>query len=121
MTPLLPIVFRGRLCAAATRDHFYLAPHVEVLEDDHPDRLFVSLMCCHARDVLIGCAPGPYGDDHAALSVRNALIDDDDFGRWHQCDDAVLAERYGVPLDQIHAKRLDMQRMERVLRSERHG
>ena len=51
---LVPVMFRRRLAAAATRDRFYLAPHLEPLEEDHPDRLFVSLMCCHARDVLIG-------------------------------------------------------------------
>src|SRR5690349_8174939 len=119
---LVPVMFRRRLAAAATRDRFYLAPHLEPLEEDHPDRLFVSLMCCHARDVLIGRAPGPYSDVAAELVVRSALIDDDDFRLCQQWDDAWLAERYAVPLDQIARKRFDLHRPERVInRSGRRG
>jgi hypothetical protein len=115
MSPsLLPVMFRGRLAAAATRDRFYLAPHLEPLEEDHPDRFFVSLMCCHARDVLTGAAPGPYSDAAAELAVRIALVDDSDFRLYQQWDDAWLAERYAVPLDQIAHKRHDLQRAERI-------
>src|SRR4051794_29365506 len=111
---LQPVMFRRRLAAAATRDRFFLAPHLEPLEEDHPDRFFVSLMCCHARDVLIGAAPAPYADAHAELYVRSVLIDDRDFEFRQHWDDALLAERYAVPLDQIQHKRRDLQRAERV-------
>ena len=111
---LQPVIFRRRLAAAATRDRFYLAPHLEPLEEDHPDRFFVSLMCCHARDVLIGAAPAPYADAHAELYVRSVLIDDGDFAHCQHWNDALLAERYAVPLDQIPQKRRDLQRAERI-------
>lgn len=111
MTPnLQPIVFRGRLAAAASTSRFFLAPHIEALEDDHPDRLFVSVMCFHAREVIIGRAPAPYQDADAELAARRALIHDQDFRVCWQYDDAELAERYVVPLEQIAAKRDDLQR-----------
>lgn len=105
---LQPIGFRGRLAASASIDRFFLAPHIEVLEDDHPDRRFVSLMCWYARDVLTGLAPGPYNDRAAEFCVRSFLIDDDDFALHWRFDDALLAERYAVPLDQVTQKRLEL-------------
>jgi hypothetical protein len=110
MTPnLQPIVFRGRLAAAATTDRFLLAPHIEALEDDHPDRLFVSVMCFHAREVITGRAPVPYTDADAELAARRSLIHDHAFSACWDCDDAILAEQFVVPLDQIAAKRVDLQ------------
>jgi hypothetical protein len=107
MTPnLQPVVFRGRLAAAATENRFFLAPHIEVLEDDHPERLFVSVMCFHARDIIVGRAAQPYSDANAELAARRALIDEDDFRECWHLDDATLAERYVVPLEQISAKRI---------------
>ena len=111
---LQPISFRGRLAAAAAADRFYLAQHIEALEPDHPDRVFVSLMCCFARDVLTGAVAGPYGADAAELAVRSMLIDERDFAAHRQEPDAVLAERYAVPLDQIAQKRLDLQRSDHL-------
>ena len=108
---LQPVTFRGRLAAAATPDRFYLAPHIEVLEADHPDRVFVSLMCCHARDVLVGIVNGPYDTGLAELTVRTTLIDDREFGTRLNDSDAALAERYAVPLDQIAEKRRDLDRL----------
>lgn len=112
---LQPIVFRRRLAAAASPDRFYLNTHVEALEAEHPDRLFVSFMCCYARDVIEGTLPGPYTDDHAELYARCALVPDDDFRRCQRLSDADLAERYGVPLDQIEPKRRDLIRPERIV------
>lgn len=105
---LQPVAFRDRLAAAATRDRFYLASHIDVLEDDHPDRRFVSLMCWYARDVLTGVAPGPYSDSLAEFCVRAFLVDDHDFAAVRHCEDAILAEHFAVPLDQVAKKRLDL-------------
>ena len=111
MTPnLQPVMYRGRLAAAAGTNRFFLAPHILTLEDDHPDRLFVSVMCFHAREVITGRAPAPYTDLDAELAARRALIHDEDFCACWQSDDATLAERYVVPLDQVAAKRVDLQR-----------
>jgi hypothetical protein len=118
MTPnLQPVVFRGRLAAAAATDHFVLAPHIEVLELDHPERLFVSVMCFHARDVLIGRSPGPYRHAAAEMAARSTLIDAHDFQSIEHWPDAELAERYHVPLDQVDAMRRDLALPERVLPS----
>lgn len=113
---LQPVVFRRRLAAAASKDRFFLAPHLDALEQDHPDRVFVSLMCWYAREVMVGGVPGPYSDSAAELTVRDALIDDEDFVACSAWDDAMLAERYAVPLDQIPHKRSDLQRGERLQR-----
>ena len=71
-------------------------------------------MCFHAADVLTGRCPGPCRDDTAELAARMALIDEADFAAAQRHDDAVLAEHYGAPLDQIRARRRDLQRVERV-------
>lgn len=109
-----PIVFRGRMSAAAGDGYFYLAPHLEALEPDHPDRLFVSMMCFYARDVLTGQTPGPYRDDRAEMAARSTLMNDGDFARAAFLGDADIAEMFGVPLDQVVAKRADLGRPERV-------
>lgn len=111
---LQPVVFRGRLAAAAGASQYFLAPHIEALEQDHPDRLFVSVMTFHASDVLTGRHPGPYSDETAELVARSALIADRDFATEWDLSDADLAERYMVPLDQVQEKRRDLERPERV-------
>jgi hypothetical protein len=110
---LQPIVYRGRLAAAAGTDRFFLAPHIEALQDDHPDRHFVSLMCCFARDVMVGATTGPYHAAAAELAVRSALVDDHAFAALSAWDDSDLAEHFGLPLDQVGAKRRDLRRPER--------
>ncbi|MEJ7891465.1 MAG: hypothetical protein WKF94_02360 [Solirubrobacteraceae bacterium] len=111
---LLPVVFRGRFAALAGDNRFYLAPHVEVLEGDHPDRVFVSVMCFHARDVPVGRAHGPYRDDFAEQVARSSLMADREFGRVANLGNADLAELFSVPLEQVAAKRSDLVRPERV-------
>jgi hypothetical protein len=114
MATLTPIVFRNRLAAAASEEHFFLADHIDVLETDHPHRSFVELMCCYAGTLLRGELPGPYADADAELCVRNVLMPDQEFvGHWYERD-ADLAERFAVPLDQVRKKRLDLHRAERV-------
>ena len=107
---LQTVTFRGRLAAAASPDRYFLNAHVEALEDDHPDRLFVSFMCCYARDVMDGLLPGPYSDELAELYARHVLVPDEDFVFHQHLGDADLAERYGLPLDQVHSKRTDITR-----------
>ena len=111
---LQPVLYRGRLAAAAGTDRFFLAPRIETLEEDHPDRQFVSLMCCFARDVMVGATPGLYDDAAAELAVRSALVDDGAFAALSAWDDSDLAEHFGLPLDQVRAKRRDLCRPERV-------
>lgn len=109
-----PVMFRGRLAAVAGEGCFYLAPHLEALEDDHPERIFVSVMCFYARDVLTGRAPQPYRDDLAEMATRSALIDDRGFASAASFSDSDLAEMFTVPLDQVAAKRVDLARPERL-------
>lgn len=49
------IVHRGRLAAlAGERVHY--APHIEVLEPDHPERRFVAAPCLYSHAVDTGRA-----------------------------------------------------------------
>ena len=113
---LQPIVFRGRLAAAASRQRFFLAPHVEALEPEHPDRVFVSLLCCYARDVLEGTIGVPYSDADAAYAVRLFLMPDDQFAHYAHLADADVAEYFAVPLDQVVNRRADLDRADHLAR-----
>ena len=104
------IVYRDEVvgCAGATR--FYPAPRVAALPDDDPVRPFVSLMAVFARQVREGAAPGPYTHERAELYARLVLIDDDEFRMLaaNRLDDRLLAGHFGVPLEQVAAKREDL-------------
>ena len=103
------ITHRGRVAAFAEGSDVLLAPHVSVLEEDHPERRFVSWMCIHSCDVDEGNLPGPYTDQAAAAAARVALMPDAGFavgaGRLF---DHELAELFAVPLDQVAIRRAEL-------------
>jgi hypothetical protein len=98
------VIWRG--CAAATvdLDETRLAPQIEVLEGDHPDRRFVCAMCLYAYEVLTGVIPGAYDQECAERYARTFLAPD-----WAFSDptwpDVAIAELYAIPLDQVEAGR----------------
>ena len=67
-------------------------------------------MCVFAERVNTGELPGPYSDHRAELYARSALIDDNEFLRadGEGVSDEALAERFNVPVEQIAAKRRDL-------------
>jgi hypothetical protein len=98
------VIWRGRAAATVDLDETRLAPQIEVLEVDHPDRRFVCAMCLYAYEVLTGVIPGAYNQDCAERYARTFLAPD-----WAFCDPtwphAAVAEMYAIPLDQVAAGR----------------
>jgi hypothetical protein len=95
-----PIRFRGRLAALAG-EVVAFAPHIGVLECDHPERRFVSAMSVYACEVEQGLRPAPYDREEAGRYARALLMPADEFGQVAHWPDAELAELFGAPLDQV--------------------
>lgn len=102
------INFDGQVAAIAGERRFNLTPQFEQLPDGDPVKRFVAIMCVYARDVASGELPGPYSDAAAELFARLTLIDDDDFRARAGDTDRQLADHFRVPLEQIAAKRRDL-------------
>jgi hypothetical protein len=69
---LQPIIYRGRLVAAATACRFFLSEEPE--HGDPAELPFVTFMCAYARDVLTGQLPGPYREQDARRYARWCLL-----------------------------------------------
>jgi hypothetical protein len=100
--------YRGMLVAVATRSRVYLAPEVSALARGHPTLRFVAAMCLYSHDVDRAQVPGPYSDCAAELYARCVLIPDSEFGLHAGWSDAALAWQFGVPVEQVAAKRHDL-------------
>lgn len=101
------IFYRGELVAIATRGGVHLSPRVSDLPRGHPMLRFVAAMCMYSRDVDQAAVPGPYSNSAAELYARCVLIPDQEFDVAASCSDDQLAHRFGVPVEQIAAKRGD--------------
>ena len=103
------INYRGRLAALAEGEHVLLAPHISLLEEDHPERRFVSWLCIHSCDVDEGNLAGPYSDAAAAKAARAQLMPEGEF-RAHAAGlfDHELAELFAVPLEQVALRRSEL-------------
>ena len=53
----IEITYAGRRAALSFGEQVLLAPHIAALEQGHPDRTFVCLLCIWAREVLDGGTP----------------------------------------------------------------
>ncbi len=106
------IVYQGEIVATAGGRRFYLAPQVQAMDSVDPLVGFVSLMAAFALRVRDGSAPGPYTDDRAERFARLALMEDGEFRMLdaNRLDDALLAGHFGVPVEQVEAKRRDLER-----------
>lgn len=102
---LQAITYAGRPVAAATARRFYLAEHLAERSPEDPERTFVILMCCCARDILTGDLPGPYTDSAARAYAAAALIPTEILERPAPAGDQRLAHGLGVPLAELHAAR----------------
>lgn len=102
------IRYDGQIAAFAGARRCHLAFWVAQRPAGDPDLRMVAVMCLFAMDVNAGLAPAGYSDELALLFARCVLIDDLEFGVYGDEDDAALAERFGVPVAQIAAKRIDI-------------
>jgi hypothetical protein len=102
------ICYQGELVAIATRRRVFLAPRIAGLPEGDPELRFVAAMCLYSRDIDEGEVPAPYGDEDAELYARCVLIPDHSFEIHAAERDENLASRFGVPVEQVAAKRRDL-------------
>ena len=105
---MLLIRYENRIAAIATPEQVLLAPHVRVLEADHPLRRWVFCLGVFAGEVIHQRLRGPYDDERAGVFARNALLPDEEFCPLVELCDAELAELFNVPLREISEKRRDL-------------
>jgi hypothetical protein len=98
------VIWRNRAAATVDLDETRLAPQIEVLETDHPERRFVCAMCLYAHEVTTGVIPGGYDQECAERYARTFLAPDWAFSDPTWPDEAI-AELYAIPLDQVQAGR----------------
>ena len=99
------VVHRGRLAAVAAERVRY-APHIEVLEPDHPERRFVAALCLYRHAVDTGKAGATDHDQGAAERfARRLLLPAGAFDALSHRADVELAEHFGAPLDHIARRR----------------
>jgi hypothetical protein len=85
-----------------------LAPHIDQRPDGDPLKRFVCFLALYARDVQTGRLPDEprhYLPRRAERYAREALIPAGEFAANAHRPDAELAERFGVPLEQIARRR----------------
>lgn len=99
------ITYAGRTAATAGPQRFYLAADLHQRGPDDPERVFVTWMCCYARDILTGHLPGPYSDEAARTYAAAALIPRELLERPAPAGDQRLAHGLGVPVAELHSAR----------------
>ena len=110
----IEITYAGRRAALSYGETMLLAPHIAVLEEGHPDRSFVALLCMWAREIVNGGAVGPYRDATAHVYARSFLMPTREFWPLRGWPDHRLAEHFRAPLDQIGQRRAELEREARV-------
>jgi hypothetical protein len=104
------IVYRGRVAALAA-ERVYYAPHIDVLEPDHPERRFVAALCLYSHVVdggRAGC--NSYDHEEAERFARALLMPAEDFDASVWLPDAELAERFVAPVDHVSVRRSERSR-----------
>lgn len=106
------ISYRGEIVASAGARRVHYAPQIAALDEADPLVSFVAFMAAYALRVRDGSAPGPYTHERAERFARLALMDDDQFQMLdaNELPDDLIAGHFGVPVEQVDAKRRDLQR-----------
>lgn len=105
---MITIHHHGRAAVYVARGRATLAPLADALERDHPVRRWLACIAFYALDVEDGHLAGPYTSARAEHFARCALMPDTEFAALERHPDAVLAEHFNVPLDQVGEKRVDL-------------
>lgn len=102
------IQYRGAIVAVATaRRVVFTGPLAESHPND-PVRRFATGMAAYARELEAGALEGPYDQEDAELYARSLLIDDEEFLARAGVGDELLAEYFGVPVEQVSLKRAEL-------------
>ena len=106
---LVVVRYGGEVAALGTEDRVFFMPRIAALERDHPQRRFVAVVALVGRQMAVEPHAEPYEDDLAQFYARILLMPNDEFERLRdELPDAELAEHFNVPLEQVTAKRSDV-------------
>lgn len=83
-------------------------PAVEALGPDHPLHRFAAAMCRLAMELELGLVGGPYDEERAEGYARELLMPEQEFAALAWLPDPYLATCFGVPLEQVEARREEL-------------
>jgi hypothetical protein len=107
------ILDRGRPLALAEPDRVCLHPALAALAElDESDPLvrFACALAVHAFEIDTGLIEGPFDQARAERYARELLMPADDFAPLAGLADLDLAALFGVPVEQVGARRLELAR-----------
>jgi hypothetical protein len=103
------ISYRGRPAAVAVdRDLVVFDPALEARGWDDPVLRFVAAMSRLAMEIELGLMDGRYNDERAEGFARELLMGADCFAALATLPDAYLANCFGVPPEQVPARRAEL-------------
>ena len=104
------VVYRGEVLAIVGTDEVCLSRRLEARERHDPLVRFVYGMAAYVLAIRAGSAPGPYTSRRAERFARLMLIDDEEFRflEERRIRDYLIAGHFGVPIEQVREKRLDL-------------
>ncbi|MCW3047882.1 MAG: hypothetical protein JWO74_2166 [Solirubrobacterales bacterium] len=105
---MLTVIYRGRPIVYVACGQAHLASSVDALEADHPVRRWAMCMGYFALSICDGTIRGSYAPARAEHFARCALIPEAEFASLETYSDVILAEHFGVPVEQIDERRRDL-------------
>jgi hypothetical protein len=103
------ITYRGQAVALVVHGDLAVFSHeVEGRGPNDPLSRFVAAMCRLAMELELGLATGPYDEGRAEGYARDALMPVDYFAALAALPDAYLAVCFGVPAEQVPARRAEL-------------
>ena len=106
-----PILYRGWPLALAEPDRVHFHPALEALaerDESEPLVRFACALALHAFEVDTGLIDGPFDQARAERYARELLMPADDFAPLAGLVDAELATLFGVPVEQVCERRLQL-------------
>lgn len=103
------ISYRGEPVALVVNgDLAVFEPELEARGPDDPLFRFAAAMCRLAMEIELGLLAGPYDEERAEGYARELLMGADGFGALAALPDTYLAACFGVPDEQVPARRAEL-------------
>lgn len=102
------IRYNRQIVAFAQGNEIRLKPQIAALDRGHPDRRWAAGLATFACLVESGDEPSPYTPDRACAFARDLLVPTHQFAMLAGLTDGALAACFGVPTEQIPARRAEL-------------
>jgi hypothetical protein len=105
------ILYRGWPLAVVEPDRVHMHPALEALAEGDESHPLVRLACAlalYAFEIHVGLIDGPFDQARAERYARELLMPADDFMPLAGLTDSELAALFGVPVEQVRARRLEL-------------